>query len=150
VLSRLLGRWTAHFVTFTLGVLALLALVETLLWWAFNISFPELAEIEGILLVWLGLLAGALGVHLGLHLGVDLVVRRLPEHAQKALSRVAAGFEVIFGALLGWYGIALWQVSTNTLPATGWSARAQYSPAVVAGVLIVVFALGGGEPDRNE
>lgn len=136
-LARALGVLLA----LILATLVAIATAETVAWTFFEVSWAAAAEIEGLLLIWFGLVGAAWGIHHRIHIGVELVVRRLPAAARALLSRVAAALVAIFGGLLGFHGAKLAGQVSNTLPATGLPASVQYFPAAAAGLLIVVFAL---------
>ncbi len=124
-----------------LAFLVLLATAETVAWALFERSAAATEEIAGILEVWLALLGAALLVRQGLHLKLEAATDGLAAPKRRALDRLAALLVALFGALLARYGFELAASVTNTLPATGWRASAQYFPAGVAGVLIAFFAV---------
>jgi TRAP-type C4-dicarboxylate transport system permease small subunit len=140
-LSDRLGRLVAGTVAVLLAILVALAALETVAWVLAELSWPQLVEIQGLLLVWLTFLTGAWGVQAGLHLGMELLVRRLPPGVRRWAERLVSLLTAVFGALCAWYGTGLAASVVNTLPATGWSAAWQYLPAVVGGALIALFAL---------
>lgn len=119
-----------------LAALIAIAAAELFAWLFWHKSFAALEEIQGILVVWLGLLAAAYCLAEGLHLAVDLVARRMPRRWRRALGVVPGIACALFGLLLAGFGVQLVLAVDNTLPGTGWSASLQYQPAVVAGVLI--------------
>ena len=125
-----------------LALLTANAAFELFIWLAWHKSFAALEEIQGVLVVWLGLLSAAYCLAEGLHLAVDLVARRLPRWSRPVLTRIPGIANAAFGALLAIFGTRLVLAIDNTLPGTGWSAAIQYQPAVVAGALIVWFGLG--------
>jgi TRAP-type C4-dicarboxylate transport system permease small subunit len=124
-----------------LGLLLLNAAFELFTWMLWHKSYAAIEEIQGVLAVWLGLLAAAYCLAEGLHLAVDLVVRGLPTRWQGGVARIPGFASATFGALLALYGVRLVQAVQNTLPGTGWSASLHYQPAVVAGLLIGWFGL---------
>ncbi len=136
-----LSRAVGVLLAVLLASLVALAAVETAAWALFEVSWPETSEISGLLLVWFGLLGAAHGIHGRVHLGVEIVTRRLPAAWQSVVARLAALLVAVFGGLLAVYGAKLAARVTNTLPATGMSASVQYFPAVIAGGLMVFFAL---------
>jgi TRAP-type C4-dicarboxylate transport system permease small subunit len=138
--SDRLGRALAAASAAVLAVLVTLSATETAAWLVAAMSWPQLAEIQGLLLVWLTFLTAAWGVHGGLHLGMELVVRRLSPVTRRWAERTAAVLEALFGGLCAWHGARLASSVVNTLPATGWSAAWQYLPAVAGGALIVLAA----------
>lgn len=139
-LVRHLGRAVGAALAVLLALLVLLAAVETAAWSLFEVSWPEVPEVSGVLLIWFGLLGAAYGIRQRVHLGVDVLTKRLPPAARAVLGRLAAALVAAFGVLLAVYGAKLAASVTNTLPATGLGASVQYFPAVAGGVLIAVFA----------
>ncbi len=140
-LSGRLGRLIAGTVATLLAILVALATLETFAWVLAERSWPQLAEIQGLLLVWLTFLTAAWGVESGLHLGMELLVRRLPPRARRLSDLLAVLLTAVFGALCAWHGARLAASVVNTLPATGWSAAWQYAPAAIGGALITLFGL---------
>lgn len=139
-LASSVARMIGALLALILGVLVVLAAAETLAWAAFEISWAAAAEIQSLLLVWLGLLGAAYGIHHRIHLGVEVVTRQLPPRWQAVSGRLAALLVATFGALLAFHGSQLVARVTNTLPATGLSSAVQYLPTVVCGGLMVFFA----------
>jgi TRAP-type C4-dicarboxylate transport system permease small subunit len=135
-----LARLVDFLLPATLALLVGLAAMETLAWGFFAISWPQISEVNSLLMVVFGLLGAAQGVQRHKHLGVETVVRRLPASWQGAAQSVAAALVTLFGALLAVYGIALAGRVHNTLPATGISSAWQYVPAALGGALIALFA----------
>ena len=140
-LSRRLGRALATASAGLLALLVALAAVETGAWLLAERSWPQLAEIQGLLLVWLTFLTAAWGVQAGLHLGMELLVARLPAGPRRAAEGLAGLLVAGFGLLCAAYGARLAGSVVNTLPATGWSAAWQYIPAVVGGAMIALLSL---------
>ncbi len=119
-----------------LGLLMVNAAFELFAWMLWRKSYAAVEEIQGVLVVWLALLAAAYCLAEGLHLAVDLVARGLPARWQGTLARIPGVANATFGILLAVYGTRLVLAIENTLPGTGWSASIHYQPAVVAGALI--------------
>ena len=140
-LSDRLGRLLGGAATILLAALVALAATETVAWALAERSWPQLAEIQGLLLVWLTFLTAAWGVATRLHLGMELLVRRLAPRSRRQVDRLGSLLVAAFGALCAVYGARLAASVVNTLPATGWSAAWQYLPAVVGGALITLLAL---------
>ena len=124
-----------------LGLLLLNAAFELFAWMLWHKSYAAIEEIQGVLVVWLGLLSAAYCLAEGLHLAVDLIARRLPAGWQGALQRIPGVANAAFGTLLALYGLRLVLAVENTLPGTGWSASIHYQPAIVAGALIAWIGL---------
>lgn len=148
-LLRLLTRLADFLLTATLALLVILAAVETLAWGFFEVSWPQVAEINGLLLVFFGVLGAAQGVRKKRHLGVELVTRRLPPTGRRAVERVVLVLVALFGLLLAYYSFDLAGTVRNTLPATGLSAAWQYVPAALGGLLIARFAAGQLLPSKR-
>ena len=116
----------------TLLIVALLALAAP----AGAQEEAALEELQGILVVWLAMLAAAYCLAEGLHLAVEVVARRLPAWSQPVVARLPGAACALFGLLLAAFGAQLVAAVDNTLPGTGWSASLHYQPALVAGLLI--------------
>ncbi|MFQ5526215.1 MAG: TRAP transporter small permease [Thermoanaerobaculia bacterium] len=134
--SSSIGRVLEAACALLLGVLALNGVIELFAWTLWQRSFAALEEIQGILVVWFGLLAAAYCLAEGLHLAVDVVARRFPARWQPVLGRLPGVACAGFGILLAVFGVRLVLAIDNTLPGTGWSASLLYQPAVAAGALI--------------
>ncbi len=141
VFATYLARAIGVVLAALLATLVMLAATETMAWALFEVSWAQTSEISGLLLVWFGLLGAAYGIHGRVHLGVEIFTRRLPAGWRSGVARLAALVVAAFGGLVAVYGGELAARVTNTLPATGLSASVQYFPAVVAGALMVFFAL---------
>jgi len=140
-LSRILNRaLESVLVTLLLALVALVS-VDTFLWTLFAISYAELAEVQGLLQIWFGMLGAAYGVRQGFHLGVEVLVSRIPKGLRRVVSPFGSLLVGIVGVLLLRYGAALTMQVTNRLPASDLPAAMQYVPTWVAGALIVFFAL---------
>ena len=141
-LTDSLARATSVLLALLLAALVAIAASETVAWTLFEVSWAAASEVEGVLLIWFGLLGAAWGIHQRIHLGVEVLTRRLPPTVRAFLARAASALVLLFGALLAGYGFELTRTVTNTLPATGLAASVQYFPAIVGGVLMAFFALG--------
>ena len=146
-LASQVGRAIGALLALILGTLVGIAAAETVAWAAFGVSWAAAAEIQGLLLVWFGLLGAVYGIHTRAHLGVEVLTRRLPSRWRAAAARLVSLLVAIFGFLLTVYGAQLVTRVTNTLPATGLSAAVQYFPTVICGGLMVFFALAEAVAD---
>ncbi len=138
-LSSRLSAWLAGALVALLAALVVIATLDLATWLLLDRSWAEVEEIQGILMVWFGLLGAAYALAEGLHLAVDVVVGRLPAALRRWVARGASAAVAAFGVLTAVYATRLASSVTNTLPATGWSASLEYLPAVVAGALIAVI-----------
>lgn len=139
-LASQVARALSVLLTLILGALVALAAAETAAWAIFEVSWAAATEIQGLLLVWFGLLGAVYGIHHRVHLGLEVVTRRLPPRWRRRVERLVAVLVAVFGGLLAACGAKLVASVTNTLPATGLSAAVQYFPTIVCGGLMVFFA----------
>ena len=140
-LTRRLAAALARVLVALLAALVLVAVFDLVTWLALGRSWAEVEEIQGLLMIWFGLLGAAYALAERLHLSLELVVARLPPTARRRVGRLASGAVAVFGLLLALYAGRLTAAVDNTLPATGWSAALQYAPAVVAGLLLALVAV---------
>lgn len=140
-LSRPLAAALRPVLVALLAALVLVAVADLATWLTLGRSWAEVEEVQGLLMIWFGLLGAVYALAHGLHLALGLVVDRLPATARAPAERAAALATAVFGALLAFTAARLTLAVDNTLPATGWSAALQYAPAVVAGLLLAVVAL---------
>ena len=124
-----------------LAILTFNATFELLAWMLWQRSFAALDEIQGLLMVWFGMLSAAYCLARGSHLAVDVVTRRLGSGPQAIVAKLPPLAVATFGGLLAIYGWKLVSALDNTLPGTGWSASLQYLPVAAVGLLIVGIGL---------
>lgn len=140
-LSGPLAAALAGVLVVLLAALVAVAVFDLATWLLLGRSWAEVEEIQGLLMVWFGLLGAAYALARGLHLSLELFVARLPRAVRAAAGRLASAAVAVFGVLLALTAGRLTAAVGNTLPATGWSAAWQYLPGVVAGVLLAAIAL---------
>src|SRR5215467_5010786 len=109
-----------------------------------SIRFFWVEEVGEYTLAWLTFIGAAVGIRRGTHFAVHIVTERFPPALRRAMSIGHYVLLVGFGALLAVYG---WQVaelnSQSYSPALDLNLRWLYLSAVVGGVLMVLYSLGG-------
>ena len=104
---------------------------------------PAFAEQAALLLVITVAMFGAsAGVRDAGHIGMDTLVALLPKKAHKYIDLIVSGINFTFGAVL-LIGCLLMAESTYsaTIPTIGISEAFRYLPPIIAGVLIILFAV---------
>jgi len=95
-----------------------------------------------ILMLYVVMLAAAVGVYEGFHLGVRLFVSMLPVELKRAVFVVGQILVMMFGVLMAWNGLLLVEfTTTHIIPTLGVSRSVAYWPFVISGLLIAIFAL---------
>lgn len=137
--------WIVDRVSDTLASLALSALVVVVSWQVFsryvlNSSPRWSTEVAVILLVWLGLLATAIGARERSHVAMAFVADRLPRITAPVVNRLGSAFLLAFGLYLVIQGWEFTQLTMrSTLPSTGLPTAVQYAAMPVSGVLLTVY-----------
>ena len=97
-----------------------------------------------VLIAWVTFLGAGVGVWRNTHLSIEFVRDMFPPGARRALSVIADGALVAFGAVMAWHGAALtfgaWR---RTIPMLGISEGWRAVPLAACGVLTALFALVG-------
>lgn len=106
-------------------------------------STPTWAESLALLLVlYVTMLGVAAGVRDAGHIGLESLLVMLPAHVRIKFEMLIHGLVTVFGALMAWYCLQLGlSVVGYKLPTLGVSESLKYWPAVIAGVLIVLFSI---------
>jgi C4-dicarboxylate transporter DctQ subunit len=99
-------RWLDRAVETLLGLLALAlagtAFAQVLARYVFSSAFTWVLELDVLLLVWLTLLSGYVGVRRGSHMASDFALGRLSAAARRRLAIVSQLLCAAFVALAGW------------------------------------------------
>lgn len=137
-----LSRWAMY-----LACLGLIGLVVTVdygvtMRYGFDSAPPFVEQLALLLVICVAMFGASAGVRDDGHIGVDSLVVLLPEKAQRAMGYVVGLFTVLFAALL-LYGCWLMAISlhASTIPILGISESFRYLPPIIAGVLIILFAV---------
>ncbi len=141
------GLDTASNIALWLAVAGLGLMTLTIGWQVFgrkvlNAS-PAWSESLALLsMLYFVLLASAAGVREGFHLRFRLLDNALSPAVATALTRIVNGLVAVFGLLMVVNGVALARFTAeHVIPTLGLSRAVAYWPFVIAGGLIVVFAI---------
>jgi TRAP-type C4-dicarboxylate transport system permease small subunit len=126
------------------GLVLMTAAIAWQVWGRFILNdTPSWTEpVSLFLMLWFILLVAAVGVRERFHLGLDLIRDIVPEPVRVAMDLVSYLCVGGFGAAMAFYG---WELAAGTwsatIPILGIPEGTTYSALVVAGILIVLFAL---------
>jgi TRAP-type C4-dicarboxylate transport system permease small subunit len=139
---RLLDRAVEILIGLLAAALLVTAFGQVIARYAFGRPFSWVLELDVLLLVWLTLLAGYVGVRRNLHMAVDFVVAKWPPGARRAAAWSALLLSAGFTAVLGWTSFAVIDAMEGTaLTALGIGQPWMYWPVPVgAGLMLVAFA----------
>lgn len=104
---RLLDRAVALLIGLLAAALLFTAFGQVIARYAFGRPFTWVLELDVLLLVWLTLLAGYVGVRRNLHMAVGFVVARWPPGARRAAAWATLVLSAAFTAVLGWTSFAV-------------------------------------------
>lgn len=137
-----LSRWAMY-----LACLGLMGLVVTVdygvtMRYGFNDAPPFVEQVALLLVISVAMFGASAGVRDEGHIGVESLVSLLPKKAQYWIGTVVGLFTILFGAML-FYGCVMMAISTygSTIPIVGISEAYRYLPPVIAGILIILFAI---------
>lgn len=105
---------------------------------------PTWVEQVSLLLVMvIGFLGAAVGVHRNTHLSVVIFRSMVPSSVRTGFVVVSDGLLAVFGALMFWNGIELTLFKWNTLiPLIQWSEGLRSLPLTICGALLFLFSTG--------
>jgi TRAP-type C4-dicarboxylate transport system permease small subunit len=137
-----LSRWAMY-----LACLGLIGLVVTVdygvtMRYGFDHAPPFVEQLALLLVICVAMFGASAGVRDEGHIGVESLVVLLPEKAQRVMGYVVGLFTLLFAALL-LYGCSLMAISLygSTIPILGISEAFRYLPPIIAGALIILFAI---------
>lgn len=94
-----------------IGLLAIALLVtafgQVIARYAFGQPFTWVLELDVMLLVWLAMLSGYVGIRRNLHMAVEFVVAKWPPRVRRWTALVSLGASAAFTAILGWTSLAV-------------------------------------------
>lgn len=106
-LLKLLDRTVAAAIGLLAAALLLTAFGQVIARFVFNQPFTWVLELDVILLVWLTMLSGYVGVRRGLHMAVDFAVGGRNPTVRKAMALLVQALSALFIAVLGWTSFAI-------------------------------------------
>lgn len=96
VKSTLLDRFEEILISIMLGVTTLLVFAQVVARYIFNSGLSWGNELVEHLFLWIVMIGASYGFKHGVHLGVDILMKKLPPLARKAMSLVAIGVSLAF------------------------------------------------------
>jgi TRAP-type C4-dicarboxylate transport system permease small subunit len=155
-------RWLDRAVEALLGLIALAlagtAFSQVVARYAFASAFTWVLELDVLLLVWLTLLSGYVGVRRGAHMASDFALGRLSPAARRRIAIVSQLLCAAFVALAGWksleivdamQGMAFASIPVGQ-PAMYWSLPVGMGLMLLAiAAEIVRLARGGSRNERR-
>jgi TRAP-type C4-dicarboxylate transport system permease small subunit len=129
-----------------IGVIALVLLLtafgQVIARYVLARPFSWVLELDVLLLVWLTMLSGYLGVRRRAHMAIDLVTIRLAPRARRAVATASLLLSAAFIAVLGWTSFAVIDamegIAFVALPLG--QAALYWSLPVAAALMLVAFA----------
>jgi TRAP-type C4-dicarboxylate transport system permease small subunit len=137
-----LSRWALYVACLCLAGLLGVVVYGVVMRYAFNDAPPYVEQVALLLVISVSMFGAAAGVRDAGHIGMDSLVRSLPPKAQFWCRVAVEVFSIGFAVSLIAGGVEM-ALSTHgaTIPTLGLSEAYRYLPVVIAGVLIVLFAL---------
>ncbi|MDE2413564.1 MAG: TRAP transporter small permease [Comamonadaceae bacterium] len=95
-----------------------------------------------VLVLYVTLLGGAVGVRDAGHIGMESLLVLVPEHIRNRIELVIHCIVIVFGAYMVFNGIVLGHsVYTYKIPNLGLPEYIRYVPLVASGVLVILFSI---------
>ena len=141
-LNSVLGRYGMY-----LSVAGLLVIVVIVFYQVFGRYVlnrpPTWAESLALVLVlYVTLIAAAVGVRDAGHIGMESLLVLVPERIRDRIELLIHGLVIVFGATMVYNGILLGEsVMSYKIPNLGVSEAVRYVPLVVSGALIILFSV---------
>ena len=141
-LNARLSRWALY-----VAVAALLSIVAVVFYgvvmrYLFHSAPPWMEQVALILVITVAMSAASVTVREDGHIGMDSLVIILPESVQKVIGVIVGLLTITFGVILFWGSLEMaMAVDDNMIPTLGIPESVRYAPCVIAGVLIVLFAV---------
>lgn len=129
------------------AVMGLLLIVVTVAWQVFGRYVlnnpPTWAESLALLLIlYVTLIAAAVGVRDAGHIGMESLLVLAPDHVRIQIERLIHLLIALFGSAMVWNGLLLGQSVMNyKISGLGLSEGLRYLPLVISGTLIVLFSV---------
>ena len=139
---RLLDRAVEILIGLLAAALLVTAFGQVVARYVFNRPFTWVLELDVLLLVWLTMLAGYVGVRRNLHMAVDFVTAKWRPGARRIAGIVALLLSAGFTAVLGWTSLPVIE-SMEGMPFTALGIGQPWmywSVPVGAALMLVAFA----------
>jgi TRAP-type C4-dicarboxylate transport system permease small subunit len=141
-LNAILSRWVLRAACVCLAGLGVVVVYGVVMRYAFNDPPPYVEQVALMLVICVAMFGAAAGVHDVGHIGLDSVVKLLPPPARLACKAACELLVMAFAVLLLTGGTEMaWSTWSNMIPTLGVSEALRYVPPIIAGFLILLFAL---------
>lgn len=141
-LNAILSHWVLRVACVCLAGLGVIVVYGVVMRYAFNSPPAYVEQVALMLVICVAMFGAAAGVHDVGHIGLDSVVKLLPAKAQLVCKTACELLVITFAVLLLTGGTEMaWSTWSNTIPTLGISEAMRYVPAIIAGFLILLFAL---------
>lgn len=141
-LNAVLSQWVLRVACVCLAALGVVVVYGVVMRYAFNNPPPFVEQVALMLVICVAMFGAAAGVHDVGHIGLDSVVRLLPPRARLACKAACELLVMGFAMLLLTGGTEMaWSTWSNLIPTLGVSESIRYVPPIIAGFLILLFAL---------
>jgi len=137
-----LSRWALY-----IAVASLLGIVAVVAWsvvmrYVFHNAPPWAEQVALILVITVAMLSAAVTVREAGHIGMDSIIVILPPAVQRGVGYLVGLLTVLFGCILVVGSSQMFiAVADNIIPTLYIPEAVRYSPCIVSGVLIVLFAI---------
>lgn len=140
-LNARLSHWVLRAACLCLAGLGIVVVYGVVMRYAFNDPPPYVEQVALMLVICVAMFGAAAGVHDVGHIGLDSVVKLLPPKARLACKVACELLVMAFAVLLLTGGIEMaWSTQHDTIPTLGVSESVRYVPAIIAGILIILFS----------
>jgi TRAP-type C4-dicarboxylate transport system permease small subunit len=137
-----LSRWVMYLACLCLGGLLSVVVYGVVLRYVFNNAPPYVEQVALLLVICVAMFGASAGVRDAGHIGLDSLVATLPKKVQFWCQVAVHVMGIVFASALVAGGAEM-AISTHgsTIPTLGLSEAFRYLPVVIAGVLIILFAI---------
>jgi TRAP-type C4-dicarboxylate transport system permease small subunit len=141
-LNARLSRWALYIAVTALLSIVCVVFYGVVMRYVFHSAPPWMEQIALILVITVAMSAAAVTVREDGHIGMDSLVIILPEKVQTAIGVIVGLLTITFGCILFYGSLEMaMAVDDNMIPTLGIPESVRYAPCIVAGVLIVLFAI---------
>jgi TRAP-type C4-dicarboxylate transport system permease small subunit len=141
-LNAKLSHWVLRVACLCLAGLGIVVVYGVVMRYAFNNPPPFVEQVALMLVICVAMFGAAAGVHDVGHIGLDSVVKLLPAKARLVCKAACELLVMGFALLLLSGGTEMaWSTWSNMIPTLGVSEALRYVPPILAGFLILLFAL---------
>ncbi|MDZ7819150.1 MAG: TRAP transporter small permease [Aliarcobacter sp.] len=107
IIDLIVGTINQTMAVFGLSLGVLLAFINVILRYAFDMSLTWAAELTNYLFIWAALFGAAYGFKQGAHISVSLIIERFPAHITKGFLIFANLLSIAYLGLISYFGYEL-------------------------------------------